>query len=91
MSFDDPERQQDVADFLEKQDAKFDHLISKLGASVESFVKFEIEGGALPYYKLYDRTGKLRYQFCGDNTGLENILKIEELDERLAELLAEKA
>ena len=90
MSFNDPDQQQEVAAFLEQQNAGFDHLITKFGASVESFAKFEIEGSALPYYKLYDRTGKLRYQFCGDNTGLKDVLSVEELDKRLEELLAEK-
>ena len=85
------EQQQDVASFLEKQNAGFDHLISKLGGSVESFVNFGIEGGALPYYKLYDRSGNLRYQFCGDNENLpNNVLKIDELDKRVEELLADK-
>jgi thiol-disulfide isomerase/thioredoxin len=91
MSFNDPDQQPEVATFLEQQNAGFDHLISKFGASVESFVKFEIEGSALPYYKLYDRSGKLRYQFSGDNTDLKDVLKIEELDQRLEELLAENA
>jgi thiol-disulfide isomerase/thioredoxin len=91
MSFNDPDQQPEVAAFLEKQNAGFDHLISKFGASVESFVKFEIEGGALPYYKLYDRAGKLRYQFTGNIDNLQNILSIEELEKRLDELLAERA
>jgi thiol-disulfide isomerase/thioredoxin len=93
LSFDDPDKQPDVAAFLETQNANFDHLITKTGTNVETFAKFEIAGSALPYYKLYDRTGKLRYEFCGDPpTNLETkVEKIEDLDERLQELLAERS
>ena len=53
--------------------------------------KLAIVGGALPLYKLYDRSGKLRYQFTGNIDGLEGVLNTAELGSRLEELLAESA
>lgn len=59
--------------------------------SVESGVAFDIVGGALPFYKLYDRSGQLRYQFTANVEGLDGVLKTEELDNRVQELIAEGA
>jgi thiol-disulfide isomerase/thioredoxin len=63
LSFDDPKggaAPKKVKDFLQKQDADFAHYISSLDLSDEDIQQtFGIEGGALPHYKLYDRTGKL--------------------------------
>ena len=78
--------------FLQEQEATFDNLISKYGIGVDSAVEFEVGcDGALPFYKLYDRQGKLRFQFCSDPQGEEGIYKTSDLDAKLAELLAETA
>lgn len=91
MSFDDSENHPNVLAFLKTQPGTTDNLLSVHGMSVESGVAFDVVGGALPYYKLYDRTGKLRYQFTTNVEGLEGVLPIEELDKRVAELIAEGA
>ena len=95
VSFDDvstPEGRDNVLTFLQGKGAAFDNLISKFGVGVESAVQFEVGcDGAIPFYKLYDRTGKLRYQFCALPQGEEGIDKITSLDTKLAELLAESA
>lgn len=91
VSFDDPDNVDAVAGFLGQHPGPMKHLLSTYGAGVESFDNFAIEGGAVPFYKLYDRAGKLRYQFCGDPEGVQGVIKIEELDGKIDELLAEKA
>jgi thiol-disulfide isomerase/thioredoxin len=91
VNFDDADKQAGVLDFLQKQRATFENLMSLHGLSAESFVGFDIIGGALPYYKLYDRQGKLRYQFTGNAEDLKDVLSSKELDQRVSELLAERS
>ena len=76
-----------MLEFLRKKGATFDNLISQYGVGTETADKFEIVGGALPFYKLYDRSGKLRHQFGGFEE--DEVEPIEEIDNRVAELLAE--
>lgn len=84
LSFDDTADAPKVREFLAKQDAHFDHLISKYGtALVEAATAFDFEG-SLPHYRLYDRSGKLRHSWSPENA------KPEELEQKLQELLAEK-
>ena len=49
----------------------FDNLLTKFGVSTQTNDTFRIHG--VPYYKLYDRKGELRYQFAdvyeGPGTG----------------------
>ena len=79
MNFDSPDDKAKVLEFLEKQGATFDNLISKYDAGNESNEAFDFEG--LPHLRLYDRQGKLRHKWEG---------KAEDLDARIQELLAEK-
>lgn len=58
VSFDDPESKDAALAFLQKQEARFTHLMSEYGAGVESMEKFNIDGG-VPHYKIYDREGNL--------------------------------
>ena len=51
---------------------------------------FELRGD-IPYFKLYDRQGTLRYTFSNDPDGLEKCEPIDQIDKRVAELLAENA
>jgi len=90
VSFDDPDNQDAVASFLNSHPGPMTHLLSSYGAGVESFDNFAIEGGAVPFFKLYDRTGKLRYQFCGDPEGVKGVISIEELDGKIEELLSDE-
>ena len=74
MSLDDPEAKADVQAFVTEQKAEFTHLMCKFGGSDESFAAYNIEGSALPHYKLYNRTGKLRHTFAFDpqtNKGID--------------------
>jgi thiol-disulfide isomerase/thioredoxin len=63
MSMDDEDAQPEILQFLEKQRAHFTNLRSKSGSDPESFEVFDIDGGAIPHFKLYDRSGKLVRKF----------------------------
>jgi thiol-disulfide isomerase/thioredoxin len=62
LSFDDPADEETlikVQDFLRQHDATFENYISKLDLAADGATAFGIEDGAIPHYKLYDRSGKL--------------------------------
>ena len=87
LSCDDDTEKEDVLKFLREKQATFDNLRSRHGGSEQSFEAFHVKTGALPYYLLYDRQGKLREEL-GTGTRTEG-LKPEELDKAVEELLAE--
>jgi thiol-disulfide isomerase/thioredoxin len=76
VSMDEPEDQEKVLRFLREQGATFDNLISQYGVGEAGFTAFEIEGGAVPHYKVYDREGRLRHT---TNSGSELEPLIEDL------------
>jgi thiol-disulfide isomerase/thioredoxin len=81
VSFDLLDSEPQVREFLAKHDADFDNLLSSyddVGQAVGEAFEFE----ALPELRLYDRTGKLRHEWTS---------KPEDLEQRIEELLAEKA
>ena len=59
VSMDDADAHEAAVEFLKEQNARFTNLRSAQGAEAEAVEAFEIEGGAIPHYKLYDRQGKL--------------------------------
>jgi len=87
LSCDDPDNEEAVLTFLNRQQATFDNLLSRYGASEEGFNALNIKTGALPYYLLYDRQGQLR-EDLGSGTRTEG-LKVEELDKGVEQLLTE--
>ena len=66
VSLDDDEAHEDVVKFLIEQQATFDNLRSKAGASDESFEEFEVPGGTLPCLRLFDREGRVLKTFAID-------------------------
>jgi thiol-disulfide isomerase/thioredoxin len=81
VSFDQLADRQNVAEFLAKKEAKFENVLSKYnGVSQAAAEDFDVE--VLPQYRLYDRQGKLRYKWEGQS---------DEIEQRIDELLAEKA
>lgn len=89
MSMDDPSMESEVLQFLKEHNATFDNLLSKFGVGTESAEAFNVPGD-VPFYKLYDRSGTLRYQFSADPEGIENGEPLSKIDERVKELLAEQ-
>jgi len=70
VSFDDPDQQgqnERALQFLKDQGATFINLISRYGADAKSFDEFDIGGGGIPHYKLYDRQGNLVGSFGNDD------------------------
>lgn len=83
VSLDDPEEEPTVRKFLTEQGATFENLLARSGASSESVAAFEIRNGAVPFYKLYDRAGKLRRTFSAP-------IDPAEIETAINELLAEQ-
>ncbi|MEK6262797.1 MAG: TlpA disulfide reductase family protein [Planctomycetota bacterium] len=62
LSFDEPVKGQipdKVKEFLVKQDAQFENLLSSLDISDDGADAFDIPEGALPHFKIYGKDGKL--------------------------------
>ena len=88
VSMDEPDDEPALADFLKRKNAKFETLLTRYGIGAEFVNAFGIRGD-IPFYRLYDRKGTLRYCFSADPDGIENCEAIEKIDERVKELLAE--
>jgi thiol-disulfide isomerase/thioredoxin len=89
LSFDDPDEAEHVREVLRAKGAdKLTNLISQFGGGSQSVEAFEVPGGALPHYKLYDRQGKLRRTFEVDPAA-ERQFTTSDVDAAVAELLAE--
>jgi thiol-disulfide isomerase/thioredoxin len=91
VSMDSPDDVDSVKEFLAEQKADFRHLISQWGVGLKSMENFKIQGGGVPYYRLYDREGTLRYEFSGSSESYENVEALEQIESRMKELLAEPA
>ena len=87
LACDDAKNSDQVLAFLQQQQATFQNLRSVEGSGEKTFVDFQIDGGALPHYKLYDRKGVLRRTFASDDAG--ESFSLEDIDAAVAELLAE--
>ena len=88
VSVDDPDARESVHEFLTKHGAAFDNLLSRSGASDEAFTAFEIQSGAVPHYKLYDRKGKVRKQFDVDPLAGKQFTT-KDIEQGIEQLLAE--
>ena len=66
MSMDEPKEQPKVLHFLQEQNAEIVNLANKLEDTEVAFGALDIDGGALPHYKIFGRNGKLRRKFGGD-------------------------
>jgi len=84
VSFDDAEDEPTVLRFLASQGAAFENLRAETGASPQSATEFEIENGAIPFMRLYDRAGKLRKAFAAP-------FKPADVEKAVKQLLAEPA
>lgn len=68
LSFDEPVKGQvpdKVKEFLVKQDAQFENLVSAVDLSESGADVFEIPDGALPHFKIYGKDGRLFKAFEG--------------------------
>ena len=89
VSCDEPAEADRVTQFLNsKQAGGVTNLISQFGGSPRTMEEFEIASGAVPFYKLYDRTGKLRQTFGIRPTSKEQFTPAE-IEAAIEQLLAE--
>jgi thiol-disulfide isomerase/thioredoxin len=87
VSFDDPSESDRVREFLQSQGAGVaTNLLSQSGASPKSMEEFEITGGAVPHYKLYDRGGQLQHTY-GVDPSAKNQYTLEQIEAAVEELL----
>jgi thiol-disulfide isomerase/thioredoxin len=65
VSLDEPDAEPQVREFLRRNGATFDNLLSAYGGGVKSIEAFDLSG-AVPCYRVYDRAGELRHEFSVD-------------------------
>jgi thiol-disulfide isomerase/thioredoxin len=85
VSLDEPSDEPQVRDFLQKQNAHFNNLISKYGAGTESIEAFGLPG-PVPCYRIYDRSGELRREFAVDPSA-ERQFTPKDIEAAVTELL----
>lgn len=89
VSMNEPKDRESVLAFLRRQKADIENLLPVYGAGSEFLEAFDLRGD-VPFYKLYDRQGQLRYTFSDNPDGIENCEPIEKIDQRVLELLETK-
>jgi hypothetical protein len=65
VSLDEPDAEPQVREFLRRNGATFDNLLSEYGGGVKAIEAFGLSG-AVPCYRVYDRSGELRHEFVVD-------------------------
>jgi len=65
VSLDEPESEPQVREFLRRQGAIFENLLSEYGGGVKAIEAFGLSG-AVPCYRVYDRSGELHREFAVD-------------------------
>jgi len=88
LACDDKNKSEEVLAVLRQENATFQNLRSAHGSDEKTFDDFEIDGGALPHYKLYDRKGKLRRTFAADPTA-DKQFSLDDVDAAVVALLEE--
>lgn len=89
VSCDEPAESERVAGFLRaKQASGVTNLISQYGGSPQTMEAFEIASGAVPYYTVYDRTGRLRHTF-GISPAAKKQFSPQDIAAAVEQLLAE--
>lgn len=89
MSCDEEENHADALKFLTRSKATFPNLRAAKGNSDETFEAYGIDSGALPHYKIYDTTGKLRHTFTFDAEAKKQFTAAD-VEAKVLELLNEK-
>ena len=89
VCMEDPDEKERIQQFLEsKESTATINLLSREGGSSHAMEQFEITGGALPHYKLYDRKQNLRHTFALDPSAAEQF-STEDIGSAVENLLAE--
>ena len=88
MDESDEETQQAVLKFLEKEDAQFTNVLATAADDQDPMDTFGIDGGALPHYRIYDRTGKLIKKFSFADP--DKLFTQEDIETAIQEALKQK-
>jgi thiol-disulfide isomerase/thioredoxin len=89
VSCDEPTDADRIQQLLtDKQAGGATNLISQFGGSPQTMEAFEITSGAVPFYKLYDRAGKLRQTF-GIDPAAKTQFTTGDIEAAVEQLLAE--
>lgn len=88
VSMNEPKDRQSVLAFLNRQKADFENLLPEYGAGSKFLEAFDLRGD-VPFYRLYDSKGVLRFSFSDDPSGIENCESIDKIDSRVEGLLKE--
>jgi len=88
LACDDTDKTDEIMSFLREQEATIKNLRGVHGTDEKTFEDFQIAGGALPHYKLYDRKGELRKTFAID-PDKDTQFSLADIDAAVEELLAE--
>ncbi|MGA2065907.1 MAG: TlpA disulfide reductase family protein [Thermoguttaceae bacterium] len=83
VSLDDPKDDAAVRSFLAAQGATAtENFLARNGSGSETAAEFQIEGGAIPFLKVYDRQGRLRTTVTGADLPKIEHAVLELLDEK---------
>jgi thiol-disulfide isomerase/thioredoxin len=85
IGLDVPDNRPAVEEFLARNGATTENFFSTYGVGPAAFAAFQIDDGALPHVRLYDRQGKLRKTFA---SGGKSIMP-SEIERAVQEMLAE--
>jgi thiol-disulfide isomerase/thioredoxin len=89
VSCDEPAESERVAAFLTSKNAGgATNLISQFGGSPRTMEELEISSGAVPFYKLYDRAGRIRQTF-GISPAAAKQFTTGDIEAAVEQLLAE--
>ncbi|MCA9005219.1 MAG: hypothetical protein KDA70_08070, partial [Planctomycetaceae bacterium] len=88
MDESDEETQKAVLEFLKSKDADFTNILATAADDQDPMDTFEIDGGALPHYRVYDRSGKLIKKFSFANPDQQ--FTQEDIETAIQEALKQK-
>ncbi len=88
MDESDEDTQKAVLKFLEKEDAQFTNILATAADDQDPIDTFGIDGGALPHYRIYDRTGKLIKKFSFADP--DKLFTQEDIETAIQEALKQK-
>jgi thiol-disulfide isomerase/thioredoxin len=72
ISLDDPDNRPAVQKFLDQKGAEMENYIAVYGVGPAAFTAFDIDDGALPHLRVYDRQGKLRRTFTSGGKTIDS-------------------
>ena len=88
VSMDQKDDESKVLEFLKAKEASFDNVIIDVEPGSAEAQKYGLPQFP-PFYQLYDRSGKLRYQFTPPVANVPDTEPLEKIDGRVLELLSE--